>query len=75
MRYTKPKSKHKEKIGCCFYCKKKKTLDNFIIREELAEFYRGVCDKCIFKHKVDTWEYIRSVRNYKKNTLKVGYVR
>ena len=71
MRYTKPKSKYKEKIGCCFYCKKKKTLDNFIIREELAEFYRGVCDKCIFKHKVDTWEYIRSVRNYKKNTLKI----
>lgn len=71
MRYTLKERKYYEKVGCCFYCKKNKPVDDFAIVEELAEFYRGVCNKCYARHKRDSWEYTRSVRNYKKNTLSV----
>ena len=71
MKYTIKKINKNKKINCCFYCKKKKSFDDFIIKEELVEFYKGVCKDCYSKHNYLTLTYSRSVKNYKKSTLKV----
>ena len=71
MLYTIKKIDKNKKVNCCFYCKKKKPFDDFIIKEELAEFYKGVCKDCYSKYKYHTLIYNKSVKNYKKNTLKV----
>ena len=71
MRYVINKKSNTSKINCCFYCKKKKPLSDFVIKEELAEYYRGVCTTCYFKYKASSYTYERSINGYKRSTLNI----
>ena len=69
MKYEIIKIDRNKKVNCCFYCKKKKPLDDFIIKEELAEFYKGVCKSCYPKHLKSSRDYRANLKLYKNKAL------
>lgn len=71
MIYTIKKIDKNKKVNCCFYCKKKKPFNDFIIKEELVEFYKGVCKDCYPKHLKSSRDYNRSLKLYKNKTLNI----
>lgn len=69
MIYTIKKIDKNKKVNCCFYCKKKKPFNDFIIKEELVEYYKGVCKDCYPKHLKSSRDYNRSFKFYKNKIL------
>lgn len=69
MKYSIKKIDRNKRVNCCYYCKKKKPLDDFSIKEELAEFYKGVCNSCYPKHLKSSRDYRANLKLYKNKVL------